>query len=201
MDQNLIKHIQSTAPALDPYGKWLFIPNAKTGSKSIGLTLNENFYLRHRGEYNWDIAFRALFASKLDDIFKFTFVRNPWDRVLSAFFFLQNTKGFIKPMWTFKDYIKQVLAKKGPSVNYHFRPQSLSFLYNGKLFDIFIGRFERLAKDWKYIADRLRLPPRLPHINTTKHKHYTAYYDYECVQIVKEIYQEEIDALGYEYGN
>jgi hypothetical protein len=181
---------------LDTHRKFVFVPNPKVCFHSIGRGALSGRTINYRdGVRQYYAALWNLFKSHT---FMFTFVRNTWERVLSAFVFLQAVKGEIPKGAVFKDYIKTTFVKKGPLTNIHFREQD-TYLYCGEPFNIFIGRFEQLEKDWAYVAEKIDAPKHLPKLNSTPHTHYSDYYDPECVEIIRNIYKKEIDFLGYEY--
>jgi hypothetical protein len=121
--------------------------------------------------------------------FKFSFVRNPWGRLVSWYFFK-------RPKVPFRAWIKN-LPKSGGQERLQY-----DYLHKGgKLLVDFIGRFENLQEDFNYVCDKIGIPPQqLPHRNKTKHKHYTEYYDDEARAIVAELYAKDIEYFGYEFG-
>jgi hypothetical protein len=68
-----------------------------------------------------------------NNYFKFTFVRNPFDRVVSAYFFLKKgglynwispwTKKYILTYPTFSEFATEGLPKREVINDFHFRPQ------------------------------------------------------------------------------
>jgi len=201
MNKKIIKYIYYQKPTIDIHGKWLTIGNPKTAQKSMmGKILDYRQIMHRRGYRNWERVWDQIIVPNIDNVFIFTFVRNPWDKVVSAFHFLKK-KGVIPKEIMFRNYVKDILAISGTDIDVHFREQSSSFLYNKhEIPGIFIGRFEQLYKDWKYVANKINETTELPHINASKHIHYTKYYDNECIEIVRNLYKKEIDYLGYKYG-
>jgi len=139
--------------------------------------------------------------------YKFTFVRNPFDRAVSSWKF-----GGWKPRYAWKcsfaEFAKRISSwdlensKKWNERSWHCCSQYTHLINeDGSLLVDFIGRFETLQQDFNIICDKIGIPRKeLPHKNKTKHKHYTEYYDDETRQIVAEKYAKDIEYFGYEFG-
>ena len=145
--------------------------------------------------------------------FKFAFVRNPWDRLVSVYHY----KGF-KDRYSFRDFILRGMSFENRylGVYRHLMPQ-YEYLYDnkGNLLVDFIGRFENLQNDFEEVCKKLRIEPgMLPHRNPTKGRgvdtegggargsklNYTAYYDPELVKIVGDLYAKDVATFGYAFG-
>ena len=148
-----------------------------------------------------------------NDYFKFTFVRNPFSKCLSEYFW---EKTYLNESLNFNDWVK---FKLGDLINQSenniimmrqkHNLEQYKFIYDTSdncLVD-FIGRFENLQEDFNIVCDKIGIPrQKLPHKNKTKHqnksnyKHYTEYYDDETRQIVAEKYARDIEYFGYKFG-
>tara|TARA_B000000557_G_scaffold263699_2_gene267140 strand:- start:2424 stop:3062 length:639 start_codon:yes stop_codon:yes gene_type:complete len=153
----------------------------------------------------------ALSEKERESAFIFSFVRNPFDRLLSAHAYLSRGYGnendikFGKTLnSSFRGFIKKDFLSfwKGEEFitgtgRLHFEPM-INFINR----DIdFIGRFENLQKDFNTVCDTIGVErKKLPHKNSTKHKHYTEYYDDETREIVSKIYAKDIEYFGYKFG-
>lgn len=204
----LDKHIHDLAvpPILDQKGKWIFCRNAKVASTSISEgPLRKRSLIHRRSIELWEAFWKAQFEHRLDETLLFTFVRNPWDRLVSAFFHCRDKAKTpvyqIDKTWEFQPYVKQVLAVEGTGINRHFAPQYETVCFEGKpIPGMFVGRFERLQDDWNKLARRLRVSKRLPKRNAGRmNGKYSEYYDDETREIVGRMYQREIEFLGYEF--
>ncbi len=139
---------------------------------------------------------------RFKDYTSFAFVRNPWDRLVSQYNYSGGhwcRKHGVKN--TFIDYVTKLVSEgktfTGHTYEHKLNPKALMgdphfnqlpFLTNatGGVVD-HIGRFENLQEDFNSIFKKMGIPScDLPHLNKTKHKHYTEYYDDDTKRIVAE---------------
>ena len=130
-----------------------------------------------------------------DKYFKFGFVRNPWDRELSNYFF---NSGKLKPPEdiSFKEWLNIRLQKNG-FIRSHNSSQC------DYLTDVnYVARFENYDEEVKYLFNRIGVPMPQPlmHINKTDHKPYYEYYDDIDIMKVQQWYEKDIEMYNYEFG-
>lgn len=156
---------------------------------------------------------RSILGDDLDRYFKFAFVRNPWDWLVSTYFFARSIPldilimpdGSPEPFHRlatearrcpFVDFIR--LQNEDPAFGWAFHP----FLYakNGDPLLDFVGRYETIQTDFDSACQRIGLP-RLPldRLNAAHHQHYRDYYDERTRQIVAERFAAMITNFGYEF--
>ncbi|MEO8453816.1 MAG: sulfotransferase family 2 domain-containing protein [Sphingomicrobium sp.] len=158
----------------------------------------------------WD---RAAFC----DYFKFCFVRNPWDRLLSAYSIMRAAKADTRwpngRLWSRKhlsnypNFESFVLALQDATVRRpimaysHFRPQLdwLTLPRSTKVCVDLVGRFETLEEDFSIIANRLGLREPLPIRNASEHQPYRDAYSRMMRTIVADLYAADIDAFDYSF--
>lgn len=141
--------------------------------------------------------------------FKFTFVRNPFDRAISDFFWLCNDQ---KIRGTFKDYLykrgvfRKYLLDEG--MHYyrgdHQKEQTDFFDIEGRYMLDFVGSFENLNEDIDIVSSKIGLPTIFDiHDNnfsiTMKRKHYSLYYNNSHIKEVGEIYRNDLSLLNYSF--
>lgn len=186
--------------------KFLFLHLPKTGGTSINSSLSKycdkssgSAYSKHAslGEMK-----SAIGDKSFDEYFKFTIIRNPWDRVLSLYFWgiqIKPGRG-IQSNWkneTFDSWIKNTFIKDNL---YNIWPDQIDLMtINGVNPMNFVGRFENLKQDWKEICKSICIDEELKYLYSTKHKPYHEYYDEESIEIVKNYYSKDIKTFGYEF--
>ena len=142
-------------------------------------------------------------VKKFDELFKFTVVRDPFSRTLSAYLDKIDRKyNITTEKVSFKDFL--ISLKKGKLYsNLHWAPQTSILLIPLDEFD-FIGKFEKLNTDLSYIISRIKNetvhefdyskkgPP-----STSATDKIAKYFDKECVELVQEMYSKDFELLDY----
>ena len=151
---------------------------------------------------------KKIYEPYWNDYFKFSFVRNPWDRMVS----MSSFPGFYGVNLhqggeiDFSNYFKKwpdiEVDPRSKSKNGKFDPVKNAVYLNILNEEIdFIGRLENLQEDFDTVCDSIGKPREtLPHNGKSKNKHYTEYYNEETKQIVAEKYRKDIKHFGYKFG-
>jgi hypothetical protein len=145
-----------------------------------------------------------------DRYFKFSVVRNPWERLVSVFAWTNQkwAKGVELTGDEFEASVRELhalfitarAAGQAPRVGAHLWPQ-VHFLVDRdrKLLVDFIARHENLAADWQRIREKIGIQADLPLRMRSHHRPYQSYYSAATRAIVAEIYAEDIAALSYSF--
>lgn len=155
-------------------------------------------------------------------LFKFAFVRNPWERLVSEYLYREYP-------FTFRDFVLKHFPtlrdddyEKGLDVHRHILPQ-YDFLYdqNGSLLVDFVGRYENLQTDFAEVSKIITgVSLALPHRNKSAAKsrswlaklrrvalkskvkaHYSEFFDDETLHVVSEYYANDIKHFNYRFGD
>ena len=136
--------------------------------------------------------------------YKFAFVRNPWDRIVSQFAYMQQRPDLMDylgmtPETEFKSYLELIRRKE----HVQWMPQVRFLLdLDGSVLVDRVGRLEAFNEDCAQIFESLGMHSGyLPgHVNRSKRKAFRDYYlDCESIDMVADLFAEDIDFLGYEF--
>ena len=187
----------------------IFVHIPKAGGVSVAVSL----YGNRAGSHTSIAAYQLVFsAAEFQSYFKFTFVRNPWDRLYSAYRFLvAGGMNDLDRSWAethlagvrdFEAFVLEALPRRSIQRAVHLRPQ-IRFLRNsitGKIGVDFVGRFERFDEDFATVAQRLGKDVSLPHMNGSRFQG-----DYRlptrrgCDPSSNSVYAADINAFGYQF--
>jgi Sulfotransferase family len=133
--------------------------------------------------------------------YRFAVVRNPWDRAVSQFAFMQRradlrTYARIEAATSFKDYLKAIRRR----THIQWAPQ-YTFLHDddGTLLVDEVLRFEGLEEEIRAVFNRLGVSSALPHRNAGERAPAADYYDDETRELVAEMYARDVEAFGYAF--
>jgi hypothetical protein len=147
---------------------------------------------------------RAGYVSRRFDAaaYKFAFVRNPYDRTVSLFYYLRK-RGILPAGESFLGFCRTLAAEGCEPIGLYnvsglsqCNPQ-VRWMENLEM--DFVGRFESIGEDSARLFRELGLQDaRLPMINKTAHASYKECYCRESKEIVEKFYAEDFQGLGYE---
>jgi hypothetical protein len=184
----------------------IFIHIPKTGGSSVGHALFGTS--RHVPYFECE----RVNPRKFKRFFKFAFVRNPWDRLASTYFFLKNggmneldrkfAAEHLARYDNFGNFIEGWLNTKNVWSWIHFKPQHY-FICDADLrirVD-FVGKTENIGMDFQYICNRLGVAAQLQWLNRTNHNRYVEYYTRSLRERVAEIYANDIEIFNYPFDS
>lgn len=155
---------------------------------------------------------RLHLSEKQSDYFSFSFVRNPFSRLVSCyeskyhtdpikygFFEFRNYLfGFLSEDDGFDTFVKKVCSIPPRLMDRHFRPQyDVIYDSGGNCRCDYVGHFESLEEDFSKIQKRFNLHP-LPHLNKSPAANWRDYYSDETLKLVRETFQKDFETFGYE---
>lgn len=186
----------------------IFVHIPKAGGVSVATSLFGNLGYGHRPIYKYLYIFNK---KEFKEYFKFTFVRNPWDRLVSAYFFLKSGGFHGEDKQWFEENIAQYDGFDGFVLNWlnseniykgiHFIPQFEFVTINSKIVIDKVYKIEEFEKSVQDISNRLQTQISLSHKNKTsnREKDYKLYYTPETQKIVEKVYKKDIDLFGYQF--
>ena len=183
--------------------------------KAAGVSITRSLYGNLGGGHTTIRQYQLIFsAADFYEYFKFTFVRNPWDRLFSAYTFLKSGgMGDLDQEWSarylpdypdFEQFVMKGMLRPEVMGYTHFLPQTYFMRsFNGDYPMNFVGFFEQIVEDFDVVCSRLNTQTPFDHHNKTRRDtaHYAANYTQEMVERVAAVYKADIDLLGYDFEN
>lgn len=195
----------------------IFIHIPKTAGKSFYYSLFGEDMVPHQSlenYYKYDPV-------KFDKYLKVCVVRNPWDRFVSAFSYLNaiddnlmhsdrdikfanenlrrfdNVNDFLNEINLNKKLRKKILNWT------HFKPQYKYIFVNDKNKVDYMCKFENLPSSYENIKNALNLDSGSVllerNVNKERKKSYWDYFTYDSAKIIEEIYAKDIEEFGYSF--
>jgi hypothetical protein len=219
--------------------KFIFIPIQKTGSTSIRESLADRFNCVVTSQDVNSMIYNHTSACRLklyfeeqkylnntehswnwNEYFKFTFVRNPYARLVSQYNYFckigSNPQEVIDSNgddFTYPTDYYNVCKKINKKSFKHFVQNNQNHFdvpYSWFCLDEFdfVGKTENMQADFDKViecinknnAKAVTKKINIPHYNKSTKKHYSSYYDEETKKIANEFYGEDIERFSYKFG-
>lgn len=161
---------------------------------------------------------KALVDDQLwNEYFKFSVVRNPWDRFHSMWWngrFIGKRHDMSLPEFA-AHYLHKTLSGRLTSlrdgrirIHQRFRPQ-VDWLKsdNGKIEMDYVCRFESIAEDFAVVSEKIGLPSAdLPKVlvknrSPDSRRHYSQDFDATTRDLIGDVYAEDIRTFNYQFEN
>ncbi len=194
LKRGVLKHLNAWR------GRIVFIHINKTAGTSVERALHL------RSERKTALQKREeMGRERFERAFKFAFVRNPWDKVLSHYHYRLRTNrtGLADTGLDFRAWVLKAYGERDP--RWHDDPRMFMaqrlWLDDeaGRCLVDFVGRFERLEQDFSEACRRMGVQARLPHVKVTRHAPYRDAYDAETRALIARIFAADLEAFDFEF--
>lgn len=206
--------------------KAIYFPVPKVACSSIKKFCADTLNMQIDGrDINEDIHYQHFPCVKRDqlnkiykDYFKFCFVRNPWDRLVSfyvnkicpgkkneetmrKFFKQKRNQKWFKPGMSFDECVESVFSIPDEKADAHFVSQYIYLTDDvGNILVDFVGKFENFDNDFRYIQNVMGINGMdIQHLMKSQHQNYRKYYNEKTKEMTKQRYQKDINMFGYEF--
>ena len=197
--------------------KCIFIHIPRTAGTSIEEWIEGLDWWRIKKETKHLLASQAkeIYSEYWEDYFKFSFVRNPWDRMVSMLKYSSFYGVYVNPQKKHVDCSKY-LEKYGTPITVEYdhrfydtknlnKKQHKPNCVYGNILDEdldFIGKFEDLKKDCSFLKSKLNIDNDF-NIHAEDHKTrsncYRDYYTEESKNLIGDLYKEDIKFFKYHF--
>ncbi len=150
------------------------------------------FFNSHITCYNF---YKIFNKNKFETYNKFVVIRNPWDRLVSRYFYSKKVNSKFKEL-TFKEFVNFDIRNNIEVLNqYKFCTKD-----KNKFCIDTILKFENLENDFNNLTLKIFNKENLLfHSNKTNHNYYRNYYDNDLKDLVFKKFKEDINYFKYEF--
>ena len=144
----------------------------------------------------------------LNNIFFFTCLRNPWDRMVSFFHYIReiditkNHKDWAKyheicKKMTFTDFV--LYANDYPFYIGACKSYKKRLTYKNKILSDYIINYHTIDRDILFLKKIFCINNNLQKMNSSKHKIYKFYYTSKTEEIIRNLFKDDIDFFEYSF--
>ena len=177
-------------------------------NKNAGTSISNAIGLHHRMHFTVKDAINASSLSLYNSCFRFTVVRNPYDRIMSMYKYAykMNEVNIKSNNIGFEEWILKTFRYK--EKKYFFSDKILGTQTNyltdfeGNINLELLMRFENIQEDFKLLKGALNLKKDLPHYNPSIKKDLSHYfYNHEILNTINEIFNDDFVNFNYKKIN
>ena len=199
-------------------------------NKSCGGIITDNFKNNglnqltgcHRTLYDMLTLSKNMYNLNPDDLFIFTIVRNPWERMLSMYLFYHKTNYNSAEFFSgnasidndFNNWIEYIYSNKFDRKRKHGMINVFKYCFcnqlnwvknkdtNNIIKNVNIYKIENLNLD-DFLRNTLKLKniDAFKRVHPTQHNHYSNYYNSNSMKLVEKHYKDDIEYFGYKFEN
>lgn len=181
---------------------FVFIHINKTGGTSIAHAAG----LPHKRHLTARQVIDMIGKDAWDSAYKFSVVRNPWDKVLSHYLYRVKTNqtGLGRQRLSFPQWVQ---ATYGREKDFHYYDITKMFQphvgwlrdFQGEIRMNRVIRFERLSEGFLEVAREVGINSSFPHLNRSEERDYRTFYDTATIEIVRRWFQADLEMFGYSF--
>jgi hypothetical protein len=195
--------------------KCAFLVVPKSANTSIKITIGKTYGIKtdedqaiHGSSFVRNNLYLTL--ENAERYFKFSFVRNPYARLVSCY----TDKIIRKPHYfegyifriarniTFAEFVKKTVKIPDFLADKHFKSQYSVLYRRGKLLVDYVGKVENIEQDWLKVAEKCGFEPSVVRENVSTPKgnkrDYRLFYTQELAELVYQRYRNDFELLGYQ---
>lgn len=193
--------------------KLIYVRMCKVANSSIKGAMCEEIDEYH--DLHRKVPGSEVLTKEEKEYFKFSFVRNPYERLVSCYvnkyvtpkkkFAGQKQElymdkylfGYIRNPKDFSEFVKKVCKIPPRLEEQHFQQQyHLLYDRHGNCLVDYVGNYENIQEDFECIRQKFNLKP-LPHYNKSEKGNWMDYYTLETAELVYKKYKKDFETFGY----
>ena len=170
--------------------KAVFIHIPKSAGTSIESFFGNSSFVVQPGRHDNVHEIRKRFPEVYETYRKFAIIRNPYDKMVSWYFYLKRNLGEGLNTISFNEWLNSPLKLWHANDPISFLDPQHTWIDK----TVEVIKYENLNKE---INDFFNKEINLPVLNKSKHKHYTEYYDKQSSRIIHDRYKEDFKKFNY----
>jgi len=219
--------LNSQAMIINTNKKFLHIAIPRTATTCLNIALG-NLHHPEPKKHHCTLEEALSCHPEAINFYKFTFVRNPFDRLVSTYFEFRKNRGrkYSGEITYTKDLLSEFDISSSDKENFKnfcrnlntsswrkdlfFKPQFDYINISGENKMDYIGKFENLDKDWGYIRSKIDMQevslqknvPREPRgfFRGSEHPPYQEMYSSKEIKVVEELYSKDLEYFNYSFS-